>query len=233
MNKVDRGMLIKKILIATLFLIVMIFISVKYAPLLKDVVSQSEEFRKTILSYGYLGAFVLIAFQVVQILIPFIPGELVQIAGGYVYGGLIAPIYLLFGTLLGGVIVFYLSRFIGYPLVKIFVSKEKMEKFSFLMQSKKAEITLFILFLVPGVPKDTLIYLAGLTPVKPLRFFIILTIARIPGILGTSFIGANILEKDYKDIYLMVGIIAVVLIVGLVFRKQILEKVLEKHSGEV
>lgn len=228
MNKVDKNVLFKKGLIAVLFVTVMIIVSIKYSSQILQLFSNAEEFRKVILSYEYIGIFVLIGFQVLQIIIPFIPGEVVQIAGGYVYGTPFSFIFLLSGTILGGVIVFYLSRFIGYPLVKIFVDEEKMRKFGFLMKSKKAEITLFILFLLPGIPKDTLIYLAGLTPVNPIRFFVILTIARIPGLVVTTFVGSNILEKNYNSVYLIVGVILMILIVGIALRKKILKRIMDK-----
>lgn len=221
MNKTYKIMIIKKGLIAIAFLLGMIFISVKYSAQLLDLLSNVEDLRKIILSFGNLGIFILIGFQILQILIPFIPGEVVQISGGYVYGAPLSFIFLLSGTVLGGLAVFYLSRFIGYPLVNIFISEEKMEKFKFLMKNKKAEVTLFLLFLIPGIPKDTLIYLAGLTPVKPVRFFGILTIARIPGLLVTTSIGSNILEKNYISIYIIIGITVILLLLGIVLRKRI------------
>lgn len=228
MNKTDKRFIIKKSLIAVVFLVVMIFISIKYSSQLLYLLSNIEDFRRIILTYGHLGIFVLLGFQILQIVIPFIPGEVVQIAGGYIYGAPLSFVVLLIGTIIGGVIVFYLSRFIGYPLVKIFVSEEKMDKFKFLMKSKKAEGVLAALFLLPGIPKDTLIYLAGLTPIKPVRFFGILTVARIPGLFVSTFIGSNILEKNYTNIYVIAGSITAILLLGIIFRKRILKMVLEE-----
>lgn len=226
-RKVRKTLTIKTIL-AILFIGVLIFISVQYAPFIISIISNTEKFRDYILSYGNTGTLVFMGFQLSHIIIPVIPGEFVQIAGGYVYGTILGTVFLLFATVIGTIIVFYLSRVIGYPIVEIFVSKEKMEKFAFLSNSGKIEVAMFILFLIPGIPKDALIYIAGLTPIKPLRFIMISMIARTPGIVGSAFIGANILEKDYKPVIILVIVSLIIFTIGIVFRKKILRRL--KHG---
>ncbi|HEY5583977.1 MAG TPA: VTT domain-containing protein [Ruminiclostridium sp.] len=230
MERKVRKTLVKYILLALSFVGVLIFISIKYTPFIVSTISNTEKFRDFILSYGNKGVLVFIFFQLSHIIIPVIPGELVQIAGGYVYGTIFGSIFLLFGTVIGTIIVFYVSRIIGYPIVEIFVSKEKMKKFVFLANSGKIEVVMFILFLIPGMPKDALIYIAALTPIRPVRFIAISLVARTPGIIGSAFIGANMLEKDYKSAIIMAIISLLIFTIGIVFRKKILSSLNREPS---
>jgi len=119
---------------------------------------------------------------------------------------------------------------LAIPLVEIFVSKEKMKKFVFLANSGKIEVVMFILFLIPGMPKDALIYIAALTPIRPVRFIAISLVARTPGIIGSAFIGANMLEKDYKSAIIMAIISLLIFTIGIVFRKKILSSLNREPS---
>ncbi|SHF60332.1 SNARE associated Golgi protein [Desulforamulus putei DSM 12395] len=131
----ERNIFVRNIVLAILFIGIIVFISLKYTPFIMSTISNTEKFRDYILSYGITGTFVFMGFQISHIVIPVIPGEFVQIAGGYVYGVVLGSALLLIGTIIGTTAVFYLSRMIGYPIVNIFVSKERLEKFSFLSNS--------------------------------------------------------------------------------------------------
>ena len=106
-------------------------------------------------------------------------------------------VYSFLGTLLGTLIVFFATRLFGYSLVKAVVPAGKLQKFERLLTGRTSDITVFLLFLIPGIPKDTLVYVSGLTPIKPLKFLPICLIARLPALWGSAYIGANLQEKDY------------------------------------
>jgi uncharacterized membrane protein YdjX (TVP38/TMEM64 family) len=218
----ERNILVRNTVLAILFVGIIIIVSIKYTPYIMSIISNTEKFREYILSYGMAGIFVFIGFQISHIIIPVIPGELVQIAGGYVYGVVLGSIFLIIGTIIGTMIVFYLSRMIGYPIVNVFVSKEKLKRFSLLSNSGKIEVVMFLLFLIPGIPKDALVYIAGLTPIKSARFIIISLLARTPGIIGSAFIGANIQENDYKSVIIVAIASLVIFTIGIFCRKKLL-----------
>ena len=114
-------------------------------------------------------------------------------------------------------------KLFGYPLVKTFVPEKELEKFSTLMNNPKLETTIFLLFLIPGIPKDILVYVAGLTPIRPFLFFIIITFARFPAMLGSSYIGAKIESSQYV-IAITVSIIASILFVfGYIYKNGIID----------
>jgi uncharacterized membrane protein YdjX (TVP38/TMEM64 family) len=198
-----------------------IFIGIKYTPIIVKFMGDTYKFRNFILSYGNIGVFLFIGFQILHVIIPVIPGEVVQIAGGYVYGTLLGSVLLYTGTLIGTIIVFYISRVIGYPVIKIFVNEKKMKQFETLLNTRKLEIVLFLLFLIPGIPKDTLLYITGLTPIKPIRLILITTTARIPGLIGSAYIGSNIMQKNYT-LAIAIGIVSIMLFaLGIIFRKKV------------
>jgi len=80
----------------------------------------------------------------------------------------------------------------------------------------------FLLFLIPGIPKDTLVYVAGLTPIKPLTFLPICLIARLPALWGSAYIGANLQEKDYLPVWIVSGVALVLFVLGVIFKDKII-----------
>ncbi len=207
------------------FTVLFVFVTVKYAPLIMEHVSETEKFRVLIQSYGNTGVFIFVFFQILQVVIAAIPGEVVQIAGGYIFGTWLGTMYLIIGVIVGSVIVFFTSRLLGYPLVKAFVPEDKLVRFIFLMESQKSDVIMFFLFLIPGIPKDILTYIAGLTPVKPLKFFIIAIVARFPALFVSAYIGANLLEKNYLKVVIFSSAAVIIFIVGVFFKDRVIDKI--------
>lgn len=210
------------ILLLVAFLGGLIFVSIVYGPRLTRMLTRMEDFRAFLKGYGPLSAVVFVLVQAVQIVIAVIPGEVVQIAGGYVFGTFQGTLLSVAGTLLGTVIAFFAARWIGYSLIKIFVPPQKLARFEFLFKNPKADLAIFALFLIPGIPKDTLSYIAGLTPIRPLKFFLICMIARFPSLWGSAYIGANIQEKDYLPVYIVSGVAVALFVAGFLARDKII-----------
>lgn len=210
-----------KIIIFCLFIALIVFVTIKYTPDFIKLISNMDKFRNFITSYGYAGILVYIGLQISHVIIVVIPGEVIQIAGGYIYGTFWGTIYTMIGMIIGIIIVFYSTRLLGYSVVKIFIPKDKLEKFDYLINSPKAEIIMFVLFLIPGIPKDALTYIAGLTPVKPLRFIIMCTVARFPGILGSCYIGANLQSQNYTIVIIVSSIAIILFVLGVIFQNKI------------
>jgi uncharacterized membrane protein YdjX (TVP38/TMEM64 family) len=221
MKKFDRSFWINFIFII-LTAGLLIFFSIKYGSEITRLVSNPKKFRDFILSYGQLSSLVFILFQVIQVVIAFIPGEVVQIAGGYIYGTLLGTLYSLIGITAGCVIVFFTVRLLGFHLVKQLVSENKLQKFYDLINKPGSELVIFLLFFLPGLPKDVLVYICGLTPVKPLQFFIIIIAARLPAMVGASFIGANIQRENYYTAITITVISCVLFVIGFLFKDKII-----------
>lgn len=197
---------------------------VKFMPKILLITLSLDEFKKYILSMGHFGVITLIMFQVLQTVIAPIPGEVIQIAGGYLYGSFLGSAYNLIGLVIGSAMVFYFTRFIGRELVEKFIKKKDIKWINNIMYSSKFELILFIIFVVPGLPKDFMIYVAGLTAIKPIRFFIILIASRLPWIMASASVGSNINAGNYV-MTIVISVIAVTgFVLGIIYKDRILKK---------
>jgi uncharacterized membrane protein YdjX (TVP38/TMEM64 family) len=211
-----KPVLMINIVLFAIFIIVVTFVTIKYTPYIMSLISNPEKFKNMLLSYGSKSILVYIFFQILHVIIVIIPGEVIQIAGGYVYGTFWGTIYSTIGIVIGMCIVFFASRIFGFKLIKLLVPQKSFDKFTFLINSEKSEIAMFVLFLIPGLPKDALSYIVGVTPIKPLRFLLIASIARLPGLIGSSLIGAT-LEKENYFLVIIISVIACILFIAGVF----------------
>ncbi|EJO5347675.1 TVP38/TMEM64 family protein [Clostridium botulinum] len=214
----------KGTIILFLFFIFIIFIGCMYYEnfeMLKD----PKNIKNIILSYGNYGIIVFLLFQIVQVIAFFIPGEVIQITGGYIYGTLLGSVYSLIGITLGSVIVFLLAHCYGRPLVHKIISKKDLKFFSKVLNIGSTKLIVFLLYLIPGIPKDAIGYICGISDIKFKDFFILSTLGRIPGVLASAYFGANI-HGGNKIILMTIGIIASVLfIIGLLKGKKIIKKI--------
>lgn len=147
-----------------------------------------------------LGVLILFGVQIVQILLAFIPGGPMQMVAGALYGGVGGGLILLGGAAVASFLIWQLVSKLGQAAIEAFHNREdagKLRKIQAFHDPKKAEILVWILFLIPGVPKDLLTYFAPLTPLKCRRFIVISTIARCPGIFMTTFASSSLLSGDW------------------------------------
>ncbi len=219
----SKKFLICKISIALLGFLTIILV-LKYLPRILELTVSLDKFRNYIISLGSFGSVVFIFFQILQTVIAPIPGEVIQVAGGYIYGVTFGVIYSTLGLLLGAIIAFYFTRLIGTPFIKKLINKKNSQWMADIMDSKKFSAILFIIFLVPGLPKDFLIYVAGLTPINPLKFFGILLIGRFPWLLASVSIGSNLHHGNYIST-IMVSLISLVsFILGIRYKDKLISK---------
>jgi uncharacterized membrane protein YdjX (TVP38/TMEM64 family) len=225
MGKANKRKLVLYIALITVFLGLIVYAAVRFGPQLTELARKPEDLRNLLNSFGWKGILVFMGIQMLQVVVAAIPGEFVQLAGGYIYGTWFGTLYSLIGIVLGSILVFFIARLLGYPVVKLLVSPKQLEKFNFMINSEKSEIGMFIFFLIPGIPKDVLTYIAGITPVKPLRFFIIITVGRLPALLASSYIGYSAQKGNY-GVMLILSIAALVLfLTGIILKDKIIKKV--------
>lgn len=180
---------------------------------------------------GPVGFLILLAIQFLQVVVAFIPGEVVQVAAGMIYGPWVGALIVLVGCVVSSAFVFLLVHKLGAPFVQAMVSEKHMAKFRTFENSGKLNIIVFVLFLIPGMPKDVFTYLVPLTHM-PLRTFLLLSnIARIPGILVSTYAASGLVDGDIVQsliIFLVAGAIAVVCIL---FYDKIM-KAIERATGK-
>lgn len=214
-----------KIVFALLFVTGICYATIRFGPELTRLVSDPHTFREHILSFDPWSAVVFMLFQVIQVVIAVIPGEPVQIAGGYIFGTVWGTVYSILGITAGYIIVFSSVKLLGFPLVKALVPEKDLEKLSTLINSPKLETTIFLLFLIPGIPKDILVYVAGLTPIRPVLFFIIITLARLPAMIGSSYVGAKIQSDQYLVAIIVSVMASIFFVLGYINKQRIIDYV--------
>lgn len=118
--------------------------------------------------------------------------------------GLLGGMMVIFlGAFISSFIIFFAVRKLGRNFIYSFISKEQVEKFEnskWFSDPKKIYFTLFILFLIPGTPKDLIVYISGLLPINPLKFLLISTFARFPSIISSTIAGSNIVDGNWHII---------------------------------
>ena len=175
----------------------------------------NSEFRDYIQSFGATGWLVFLGLQFLQVFIALIPGELLETAAGFAFGPYVGTILCYAGIALASALVFGLTRRFGVRLVEVFISREKINDLRFLNTQKKRNSVVFLLFFIPGTPKDLFTYFVGLTDMRFGAFLAISLIARAPSIL-TSTIGGQLLESgNLAAAIWLYGITGIVSIIGL------------------
>ncbi len=183
-----------------------------------------DSFRAYIQSFGALGWLVLLGLQFLQVFIALIPGELLETAAGYAFGPVIGTVICYVGVALASALVFALVRRWGVRLVEVFVSRERISQLRFLNTQKKRNYLIFLLFLIPGTPKDLLTYFAGLTDIELSAFLVISLTARFPSVVSSTFGGHLLGEGNYWGAILLYGITGAVSLVGLLIYNTVVRR---------
>ena len=191
---------------------------------------EPEVFRAWVADHGLLGMAAYTGMVFLQVLVAIIPGEPLEIAGGYAFGAVWGTVLCLLGAFLGSAAVFAVVRKWGVPLVEVFFPQDKLDKLTFLKTSPKRTALLWLVFTVPGTPKDLLCYFAGLTDLRWTTWLLIASVGRLPSII-TSTVGGNALGlQNYQFAAITFAATTVIAGVGLVIYRQVCRR--HKRSAE-
>ncbi|MDO4868927.1 MAG: TVP38/TMEM64 family protein [Bacillota bacterium] len=224
---------IKLALLAFILIAVPAYIYFFHHELLEDM-ANLRNIEAWLLQYKAQSALVYIAAQIIQIIICIIPGQALQIAAGYLYGFWLAYLLSLVGALLGSVAVFYIARILGHDALHILFGERKITEMLDNMNSKRGMIIVFIIFLIPGIPKDLCSYAAGLSKIHLKPYLIISLIARSPGMMCSIAIGKQVMDGQYTSAIVIAAIVAILFVIGLIFKDKvihILDKAYDKLIG--
>lgn len=232
-----------RILLVITVLAIIIGAIVYLIPVMKNLstIEGQEAFKNKVNDSGMIGLLMLFGLQLAQVFLIILPGEPIEILAGMCYGGWGG---LLFITISVGIIttgIFFLVRKLGRRFVYDICDEEKVKKIEnskLFKNPKKIEWIMIILFMVPGTPKDLLVYIAGLLPIKPLRFVLISTFARLPSVVSSTFAGDTLMKGDWKTslaiyaiTFLLVGI--VVFIVNKFDKSKTTEEALKSIQNDI
>jgi len=192
-------------------------------------ITDREWIRATVQSYGWAAPLVFIGIQIAQVIAAPVPGEATGFIGGYLYGTLEGFLYSSIGLSLGSLINFGIGRFLGERFVRRLVPEAKFKRIDRLV-NRQGLIVVFLMFVIPGFPKDYLSLALGLTTL-PLKIFAILAcIGRMPGTLLLSLQGASLYDRNYVLLAIVAGACLVLVLLAYRYREALYRWVEELHT---
>ncbi len=214
-----------KIVSFIIFAIVIVFLTIVCIPLAKMLITEEgrAELEAIIAKDLVWGIVIYMILQVLQVIVAIIPGGVIQILGGVLFGGFWGTILSAAGILLGTLIIYLMVKYFGKPIVEAFFDDKIVKRFGFLQDSKKLELVIFVLFLIPGIPKDLLTYIAPLTKIKMCNFLVLSTIARIPAIIMSTVFGSSLSDGNIFTAVVIFAIVAVLGIVGILYKDKCID----------
>ena len=183
-----------------------------------------DEVRDFILQHELASIFVYFGLQQLHIVISFIPGQPFHVAAGFIFGFGFGYLLSIIGIIVGSTLTFYASRVLGKDAMFVFFGEERFTRFLNLINSKKGLVVIFLMYLIPGFPKEGLGYIVGLSKIKLLPFLVIVVVGRTPALMMSIAIGAMYASESYIGIIIIISILVIFGILGLVYRKKIMSQ---------
>lgn len=197
------------------------YIGVRWGGAIVDLVADPVAFRAWVDERGIWGAAVMVIVVALQILLAFIPGEPFEFAAGYAFGAWQGMLLCMIGSFVGGCLAMLLARRFGMKLLRALFPKYDIENLEIFRNPRRLKLLTFILFLIPGTPKDVMVYALGLTPMGILQGIGLTCLARIPSILTSTLSGHALGEQQYAVAAVIYGLTGIAsLIAILIYRKR-------------
>ena len=182
---------------------------------------QEKNFLKeTVRSWGWMGPFVFMLIQTLQVIVSPVPGEATGLAGGFLFGVGMGFVYSTIGLTAGTLACFGIGRWLGASFIQRFVAEHHWEKMGFIVEAEGA-ILCFVLYLIPGFPKDIISYLFGLSPMPFWVFAVVSTLGRAPGTWILSAQGSQVAPGQLRELALLLALTAAVIIPLYYYRHRI------------
>ena len=200
------------------------------APIIRFTVRlyRDKHFLKEIVaSWGWMAPLVFIAIQALQVIISPIPGEVTGPVGGALFGTGWGLVYSTIGLTIGTLLCFGMGRKWGEPLVRPWLSQHHWDRLNFILEAEGA-IICFILYLIPGFPKDIISYLFGISPMSFWLFAVVSTVGRLPGTWISSYFGAHVGEQQYIYAAVFIALVCALCLPLYYYR----DKILGRFTGK-
>lgn len=227
-NTADLTRKEKFIIIAKLmaFLFIIIGLPLIIIIFYRDIFFNTKSLRHLLTSFSnnkFEAFIVLILTQITQIIISIIPGQPIQIAASYTFGFWGGLLITLTGAILGTIVTYMLASFLGRSAMRIIFGKDKINEYSKKLNNRKSYLIIFILYLIPGIPKDSVSYIAGISEIKLRPFIYLSTLGRIPGVAGSLLLGYFSKTHNYEGLAIVSVIAILIFGVSIYRRKEIAE----------
>ncbi len=188
------------------------------------------DFRAYMESFGMAAPLIFLLFQMLQIFLPLLPGEVMEISAGYLFGALKGTLLCFGGVLVASAAVFWLVRRFGRAILDLYFDVDKLYETKVFSSETRIKRVLFLLFFIPGTPKDLLTFFAPLSRVTLPEFLWISMIARIPSIVSSTVGGHFLVEGNYKIAALIFVVTGVLSLAGILIYNRLMTKYRAKKS---
>ena len=222
-----------KILTTVVLLGVAVFLCIRYAvPFCQLLGTENgmELICQRVEEYGIFAPLVFILLMVLQIVVAFIPGGPLEVIAGMLFGGVKGLLCTMAGVLLGTLLVYTLVGKFGRPIVDFFVSEKDMKHFKFLEEEDKLEFWVFVLFLIPGIPKDLLTYVVPLTALNGKKFLLISLLARSPSLIASVLVGDSLSDGNIHICVAICVVAAIAIFIGFQVKNHITKNHMTKEQ---
>lgn len=203
--------------IVTVVLITLFVMSRRHLP----VFTNAQEIRAYVRGFGSLAPLVLIGLQAGQVILVPIPGQVLGVVGGYLFGPVWGTLYNMLGITLGSTIAFWLARRYGRPYVETVIHEETLTTFDGFSR-RNGLVGLFVLFLIPGMPDDTLCFIGGLTEIPLRKLVTIAIIGRTPAFFVTNLLGSLLATAEIRGAFVLAALLIGVSAFGYLNRSYLL-----------
>jgi uncharacterized membrane protein YdjX (TVP38/TMEM64 family) len=169
-----------------------LIIGIAWQPLshLLAFLSDQDAVSALVRSYGFWGPLAIIMLHSLQILIAAIPGHMIMIASGYIYGAWGGFALTLITTVVLSQAAFSFSRWAGRPVVERLVPAGSLQRWDRLA-NHYGFFFFMVSFMLPVFPADVMNYVAGLSSLSSLKFLVANFFGRLPGVLVMTLIGSH------------------------------------------
>jgi uncharacterized membrane protein YdjX (TVP38/TMEM64 family) len=147
---------------------------------------------------GVFGPLILIAINSLQIVVAPIPGYVVQIAAGWVYGVWPGAFYAIIGLAVGAFLAMSLARLLGRPFALRVLGAERLAHWEHVVHADRLWLWA-LLFL--GPVGDVPYILAGLSRFPIPRLLLLALVIRSPGVVVAAAVGAGLMGLDLALLY--------------------------------
>lgn len=166
------------------------------------------------------AAVAFIGLQALQVVAAPVPGEVTGFVGGYFFGTFWGIVYSTIGLTIGSWLAFMISRLLGRHIVESVVSPEVIKRYDYVMKHKGLFLA-FLMFLIPGFPKDILCYILGLGHMGQRAFLLVSTCGRLLGTTLLTIGGTYFRDARYGAFSTVVGIGIGTVLVVMIYRENI------------
>ena len=215
------------------FFIIIAAIVVALWPFIGELFTEGgvERVVKHVQEAGPMGVLMLLGMQFLQVVVAFIPGEVVQLAAGMMFGPWLGALIIIVGVVISSWFIYQLVHRLGQPFVEDVVPTTYLEKFRTFESEGKLDVLVFILFLIPGMPKDVFTYLVPLTSMPLGRYLLLTTVARTPGIVMSTIAASQFTEGNYVLAIVILAVLAVIAVLCIVFRDRLFAAMGSRGKG--